>query len=99
MKCIQAIKKTKEHSVGEILRVDDKTAFNMVGTYWKYISKFEWKSSKTTKSEPTTDQVLTNYRPSTDQVKTEKKTNPKQMDGISSDEPFVKTRKKNGGTK
>lgn len=88
MKCIQAIKQTKEHSVGEILRVDDKTAFNMVGSYWKYVSKSEWKSSKTTKSGP-----------SNDQVKTEKNDNPKQMDSVTSDEPLVKKRKKNGSTK
>jgi hypothetical protein len=43
MKCIQAIKKTKEHDLGQILRVDDKTAFNMVGLTWKYVSKSEWK--------------------------------------------------------
>ena len=83
MKCIKAIRASKDVEVGDIKRVDDKTAFNMVGTSWKYISKSEWKSSKTTGSEP-----------STDQVKTEKKSNPKQMDGVPSDEPFVKTRKK-----
>ena len=83
MKTIQAIRNGKEFKEGEIRRVDDKTAFNMVGTSWKYISKSEWKSSKTTGSEP-----------STDQVKTEKKSNPKQMDGVASEEPFVKTRKK-----
>lgn len=83
MKTIKAIRNGKEFKEGEIRRVDDKTAFNMVGTSWKYISKSEWKSSKTTGSEP-----------STDQVKTEKKSNPKQMDGVASEEPFVKTRKK-----
>lgn len=83
MKTIKAIRATKEVELGEIRRVDDKTAHNMVGNYWQYISKSEWKSSKATKSEP-----------STDQVKTEKKKNPKQMDGESTDEPFVKTRKK-----
>ena len=64
MKCIQAVKQTKEHSIGDIIRVDDKTAFNMVGTFWKYVSKSEWKSSKTTGSEPSTDQVPTKYRTS-----------------------------------
>ena len=94
MKTIQAIRNGKEFKEGEIRRVDDKTAFNMVGTSWKYISKSEWKSSKTTKLEPSTDQLPTKNRPSTDQVKTEKKSNPKQMDGVASEEPFVKTRKK-----
>ena len=94
MKTIMAIKDGKEFKSGEIRRVDDKTAFNMVGVSWKYIPKSEWKSSKTTKLEPSTDQVPTKNRPSTDQVKTEKKSNPKQMDGVPSEEPFVKTRKK-----
>lgn len=83
MKTIMAIRDGKEFKSGDIKRVDDKTAFNMVGLSWKYISKSEWKSSKTTKSEPTTDQV-----------KTEKKSNSKQMDGTPSEGPFVKTRKK-----
>lgn len=83
MKTIKSIKATKDVELGEIRRVDDKTAHNMVGSMWQYISKSEWKSSKSTKSEP-----------SKDEVKTEKKVNPKQMDGVSSDEPFVKTRKK-----
>lgn len=45
MKCIKAIKSTKEIELGEIRRVDDKTAFNMVGSMWAYVSKSEWKSS------------------------------------------------------
>jgi hypothetical protein len=61
MKCIKAIKATKEIEVGTIKRVDDKTAFNMVGLSWKYISKSEWKNSTRnqvgTKSEPSRDQV------------------------------------------
>lgn len=83
MKTIMAIKDGKEYKTGEIRRVDDKTAFNLVGISWKYVAKSEWKMSKGTKLEP-----------SKDQVKTEKKSNPKQMDGVPSDEPFVKTRKK-----
>ena len=99
MKTIKSIKKTKEVELGEIKRVDDRTAHNMVGSLWQYISKSEWKSSKKTKSEPSTDQVPTKYQPSTDQVKAEKKSNPKQMDGVPSDEPFVKTRKKSKNEK
>lgn len=45
MKTIKAIKSSSEVEVGEIRRVDDKTAFNMVGNYWAYISKTEWKQS------------------------------------------------------
>ena len=55
MKCIKAIKETKDVSVGTIKRVDDKTAINMVGSFWEYISKAEWKAStrkpKTEKTE------------------------------------------------
>jgi hypothetical protein len=46
MKCIKSIRGTKENDLGDIIRVDDKTANNMVGTYWKYVSKKEWKEFK-----------------------------------------------------
>jgi hypothetical protein len=59
-----AIKDGKEFKTGEIKRVDDKTAFNMVGLSWKYISKTEWKSS-------TRNQVGTKTEPSQNQVETE----------------------------
>jgi hypothetical protein len=45
MKTIKSLKQTKEVELGEIRRVDDKTAHNMVGSMWGYISKKEWKSS------------------------------------------------------
>ena len=57
MKTIKAIKGTKEFKVGEIRRVDDKTAHNLVGSYWQYVSKSEWKGSKVVKSEPSQEQV------------------------------------------
>jgi hypothetical protein len=61
MKTIRAIKKSKEVEVGEIKRVDDKTAHNMVGMMWEYISKSEWKNATMnkveTKSEPSQEQV------------------------------------------
>jgi hypothetical protein len=78
MKTIRAIKGTKDVKLGEIRRVDDKTAHNMVGNLWQYISKSEWKKS-------TTEQV-------TDQV--EKKKNPKQDLPDNEGDEFVKTRKK-----
>jgi hypothetical protein len=59
-----AIKDGKEFKSGEIRRVDDKTAFNMVGLSWKYISKTEWKNS-------TRNQVGTKLEPSQVQVETE----------------------------
>ena len=52
MKCIKAIKETKDVSIGTIKRVDDKTANNMVGNYWAYVAKSEWKK-ETRKSKPT----------------------------------------------
>ncbi len=64
MKTIMAIKDGKEFKSGEIRRVDDKTAFNMVGLSWKYISKTEWKNS-------TRNQVGTKLEPSQVQVETE----------------------------
>jgi len=58
MKCIKALRTGKDVQVGDIKRVDDKTAMNMVGLSWQYISKTEWKSSRGKKVvEETTEQV------------------------------------------
>jgi len=46
MKCIKSIRASKDVEVGNIKRVDDKTAMNMVGLSWQYVSKTEWKLSK-----------------------------------------------------
>jgi hypothetical protein len=59
MKCIKSIKETKDVALGTIRRVEDKVANNMVGNYWVYVSKSEWKK-ETRKSKPTeqeTEQV------------------------------------------
>lgn len=53
MKCIKALRASKDVEVGDIRRVDDKTAYNMVGSSWAYIAKSEWKMA-TRKSKPTT---------------------------------------------
>jgi hypothetical protein len=39
MKCL------KNQKTGNIIRVDDKQAQNMVGKEWQYTSKVEWKSA------------------------------------------------------
>jgi len=63
MKCIKAIRTSKGVEVGDIKRVDDKTAMNMVGLSWQYVSKTEWKSSRgkkvveETETEQHTEQV------------------------------------------
>jgi len=51
MKCIKALRASKDIEVGEIKRVDDKTANNMVGISWAYVPKSEWKK-QTRKSKP-----------------------------------------------
>jgi hypothetical protein len=56
MKCIKALKASKDVEVGDIKRVDDRTANNMVGSMWAYIPKSEWKLT-TRKSKPKTEQV------------------------------------------
>ena len=57
MKCIKSIRASKDVQVGDIKRVDDKTAMNMVGLSWQYVSKTEWKLSRGKKVvEETTDQ-------------------------------------------
>ena len=50
MKCIKAIRASKGVDVGDIKRVDEKTAMNMVGSSWQYISKTEWKLSRGNKA-------------------------------------------------
>ena len=66
MKCIKAIRATKEVELGEIKRVDNKTAHSMVGYSWQYVSKTEWKLSRGKKVvEETTDQITDKV---TDQV-------------------------------
>jgi len=64
MKCIKSIRASKDVEVGDIKRVDDKTAMNMVGLSWQYVSKTEWKLSRgkkvveeTTTTEEPTEQV------------------------------------------
>ena len=63
MKCIKSIRASKDVQVGDIKRVDDKTAMNMVGLSWQYVSKTEWKLSRgkkvveETATEQTTEQV------------------------------------------
>lgn len=65
MKCIKSIRATKEVELGEIKRVDDKTAHNMVGLSWGYVSKTEWKMATRKQVE---NQVGTKLEPSQDQV-------------------------------
>jgi hypothetical protein len=58
MKCIKALRAGKDVQVGDIKRVDEKTAYNMVGSSWAYISKTEWKLSRGKKVvEESTEQV------------------------------------------
>lgn len=56
MKCIKAIRGTKEVELGTIKRVDDKTAYNMVGSSWVYVPKSEWKLA-TRKQKPIEEKV------------------------------------------
>ena len=39
MKCI------KNNKTGDIQRVDDKEAYNKVGSTWSYVAKSEWKAA------------------------------------------------------
>jgi len=62
MKCIKAIKETKDVAFGTIKRVDDKTANNMVGNFWAYVSKQEWKK-ETRKPKPKEEVVEEKNQP------------------------------------
>jgi hypothetical protein len=74
MKCIKAIKATKDVEVGQIKRVDDKTAENMVGSHWQYISKSEWKlaTRKPKQLEVVNDQITDSVTISEKQLKRKK---------------------------
>lgn len=49
MKCVKAIKSSKNIEIGSIIRIDDIEAENKVKTgYWAYVPKSEWKTQKTT---------------------------------------------------
>lgn len=60
MKCIKSIKETKDAALGTIRRVEDKVANNMVGNYWIYVSKAEWKKEtrKSKQVEQNSEKVL-----------------------------------------
>lgn len=62
MKCIKALRASKDVEVGEIKRVDDKTANNMVGISWAYVPKSEWKL-QTRKSKPKEEVVQEKNKP------------------------------------
>ena len=49
MKCL------KNKETGNIIRVDDKQAYQMAGHTWQYVPKSEWKA---TKPKPTQKQVV-----------------------------------------
>lgn len=55
MKCIKAIRPFGKSKTGDILRVDDTTAFDRVleGS-WTYASKMEWKTGGKQVKEPET---------------------------------------------
>ena len=66
MKCIKSLRAGKDVQVGDIKRVDEKTAYNMVGSSWSYISKTEWKLSRGKKVVKETTEQVTDHP--TDQV-------------------------------
>jgi hypothetical protein len=66
MKCIKALRTGKDVQVGDIKRVDEKTAYNMVGSSWEYVSKTEWKLSRGKKVVKETTEQVTDHP--TDQV-------------------------------
>lgn len=54
MKCVKAIKSSKNVEVGTVIRVDDQEAEMKVKTgYWQYAPKSEWKAKNTTQEKTT----------------------------------------------
>ena len=68
MKCI------KNLSTGNIIRVEDKQAHQMVGNTWKYVSKNEWKLQNNKKFEEVTTETSTGVT-----LNEKKKKNPKKV--------------------
>ena len=63
MKCIKAIRATKDVELGTIRRVDDKTADNLVGISWAYVPKSEWKAATRKVKEVVTNTESTQEQP------------------------------------
>lgn len=70
MKCI------KNTTTGNIIRVEDKQAFQMVGNTWKYVSKDEWKKFVLPVSE---EKEIRHDMGGSYEVKKEKKKNSKKV--------------------
>jgi hypothetical protein len=51
MKCLKNV------STGNIIRVDDKQAYQMSGNTWKYVSKEEWKRQNSKTVEQITEET------------------------------------------
>jgi hypothetical protein len=63
MKCI------KNKKTGDIQRVTDKEAYNMVGNTWSYVSKSEW---KLVTRKPKVEQVVEQVTEQVEKVKSKK---------------------------
>ena len=66
MKCLKSAK------TGNIIRVDDKQADQMVGREWQFVSKTEWKAA-TRKPEPVAEETKEEPTISEKQLKRKKK--------------------------
>lgn len=67
MKCI------KNNKTGNIERVTDREAYNMVGNTWSYVSKSEWKMvTRKPKVEQTTEETPTEKVKSKKQLRKQK---------------------------
>lgn len=77
MKCIKAIRETKQTKVGQVIRTNDEDAKEKVkGGYWSYVPKTEWKGSKTVKSSDVVEVAETKKKGKTKkELKLEKKQN------------------------
>lgn len=73
MKCIKAIKGTKQTEIGEIKRVDNEEADLKVSSgYWKFIPKSEWKEA-TRKPKEEVKETVTEGEPTIAQKQLNKK--------------------------
>ena len=65
--------KTLKSTSGELKRVSDQEAMNLVGRTWSYVAKKEWKEFKRGIPEPVVEKVVTAVTAEADAVKQKKK--------------------------
>ena len=79
MKCL------KNTNTGNIIRVDDKQAYQMASSTWKYVPKSEWKASRPVVSEKQVEDQEKKEATISEKALRRKKLGEKQREAVASD--------------